>query len=139
MTEFQQYTLLSRKEFDRIVVSIYEESLVHGYIKPNEFVELPDVLEALEYIQSFGTDKKYMNLFEFGEHGNVSDEVREWAAKSEANQTIADAMVLNSLAQKLVMNFYLKFHKPQSPTKAFRHIEEAMKWLEGHKNKKPTA
>ena len=41
----------------------------------------------------------------------------------------ADAFVIQSIAQKLVANFYIKMVRPERPTKFFTGKEEAMKWL----------
>lgn len=41
----------------------------------------------------------------------------------------ADAFVLNSIAQKILANFYVKINKPERPTKFFNNSEEALIWL----------
>ena len=41
----------------------------------------------------------------------------------------ADAFVLNSMAQKILANFYIKFNKPERPTKFFNNADEALIWL----------
>lgn len=55
---------------------------------------------------------------------------REFSASDEGLQyTIGDALVVNSLAHKILANFYLKFNKPRKPSKAFDHEEHAITWL----------
>lgn len=41
----------------------------------------------------------------------------------------ADAFVLNSIAQKILANFYTKINKPERPTKFFNNADEALIWL----------
>ncbi len=41
----------------------------------------------------------------------------------------ATAVVVDTLAYKLIANFYLKFNKPKRPYKVFSKEEEAIKWL----------
>jgi dihydroorotase len=41
----------------------------------------------------------------------------------------ADAFVIQSIAQKLVANFYIKMVRPERPTKFFTGKDEALKWL----------
>jgi len=41
----------------------------------------------------------------------------------------ADAFVINSMAQKIIANFYLKISTPERPTKFFRDKTEAINWL----------
>lgn len=55
---------------------------------------------------------------------------REFSASEEGLQyTIGDALVVSSLAHKILANFYLKFNKPRKPSKAFDHEEDAIAWL----------
>lgn len=42
----------------------------------------------------------------------------------------ADAFVIQSIAQKLMANFYIKIFVPERPTKFFTTKEEALTWLE---------
>lgn len=41
----------------------------------------------------------------------------------------ADAFVIQSIAQKLVANFYIKMVRPERPTKFFTSRQDALKWL----------
>ncbi len=51
-------------------------------------------------------------------------------SKNENNPySKADAFVLNSIAQKILANFYVKINKPERPTKFFNNADEALIWL----------
>lgn len=51
-------------------------------------------------------------------------------SKNENNPySKADAFVLNSIAQKILANFYVKINKPERPTKFFNNLDEALIWL----------
>jgi len=51
-------------------------------------------------------------------------------SKNENNPySKADAFVLNSIAQKILANFYVKINKPERPTKFFNNLDEASIWL----------
>ena len=41
----------------------------------------------------------------------------------------ATAVIANSLAYKLIANFYLKVMKPKTPFKVFNNKDSAIKWL----------
>ncbi|MES2567570.1 MAG: hypothetical protein V4565_11925 [Bacteroidota bacterium] len=41
----------------------------------------------------------------------------------------ASAFILSSVPQKVLGNFYLKFYKPERPTKFFNSKEEALEWI----------
>lgn len=52
-----------------------------------------------------------------------------WAKKESCPYSKADAFMMGSAVIKLIANFYLKFNKPERPTKMFIHENEAIKWL----------
>lgn len=59
-----------------------------------------------------------------------TNDARDFSASKEGLRfSMAEALVVKNLAQKLVVNFYLKFNKPSVPSKAFNTEEEAIKWL----------
>ena len=52
-----------------------------------------------------------------------------WAKKEACPYSKADAFLINSIVLKLIANFYLKFNKPERPTRMFTNEKEAIKWL----------
>jgi len=71
-------------------------------------------------------------FFIAGRYTSVSTEAREWGGTEEATRfSIAEAYVIQSLAQKMIANFYLRFDKPAVPTRFFNSKEEAERWLKG--------
>lgn len=109
---------------------LYSNGIFHYKLHPNTSIVIDDVDEILKFVEELGEERKYLNLYEFTENADVDVEVRNWAADSGGNkQTIADAIVIKSLAHKILGNFYLNFHKPVKPTRLFMKKEEAIKWL----------
>ena len=54
----------------------------------------------------------------------------EYSASEEGMQySIAEAIVVKNLAQKIMVSFYLKINKPIRPSKAFNDEDEALEWL----------
>jgi hypothetical protein len=100
-----------------------------------DFVDelLLDVTECKELIRNYtsilGT-KKVPILHVFGKYMEATKGARDFSASSEGlKHSSAEAYVLNSLAHKLLLNFYIKFNKPSVPTKYFSTKEEAITWL----------
>lgn len=61
----------------------------------------------------------------------ITREARDFARKIEPKQPFtACAVVVNSLAYKILANFYVVFHKPVKPFKVFNSKESAIQWLE---------
>lgn len=64
----------------------------------------------------------------------ISKETREFARKLEPKQPFtACAVVVNSLAFRILANFYGIFHKPLKPFKVFNDEESAKEWLQQFK------
>ena len=59
-----------------------------------------------------------------------SDVLKYLAQKINLPYTQADAYVLNSMAQKILANLYIKVNSPQRPTQFFNTQEAALFWME---------
>lgn len=65
-----------------------------------------------------------------GKYTSVDHDCRDHVAKGDgARFSIAEAFIIESLAHKMLANFYIKFYKPQKPTHFFSDIPSAEKWL----------
>ena len=64
---------------------------------------------------------------------NITKEARDYAAEDRhAELSIAMALVSDSLPTKLMMNFFIKFNRPKTPTKMFTDVDKALEWLNIH-------
>ena len=75
-------------------------------------------------------------------HIDSTSEARTYYSVSEYSKfRYADALVIESLATRLVTNFYLSIDKPPVPSKMFTAKEDAMTWLleqkQNNDSKKP--
>lgn len=104
-----------------------------------------DIL-CVEYIDDYTVDED--NVMEFhaifnretenrklkllvlpGENTSATREAREYSQRSIL-ASIGEAIVINSLAQRIISNFYISFkNKADYPIKMFNSKEEAIKWL----------
>lgn len=121
--------LLYEREFDIAVGRIYENGVFHLYFFSGAYISM-DFIEIAYQFNLDNGGKVYRNLFEFEPHVDLDPEVRNWASSPNGNLfTTADALVISSLAHKLLANFYLKYNKPVKPTRIFNQQEKALKWL----------
>lgn len=87
-------------------------------------------LELLVSMQRNMGGKKLPVLVICNEYASTNIELLNVLAKNENNPySKADAFVINSLSQKLLANFYLKFKRPERPTHFFNDIDIAKNWL----------
>lgn len=91
------------------------------------------VVESIESVNAIGEITNgipHVLLKIPGKYTTVDKGCRDHVSKGDgARFSIAEAFIIESLAHKLVANFYIKFEKPQKPTAFFQHIPEAEKWL----------
>jgi hypothetical protein len=75
-------------------------------------------------------DKKYFFLFEADENVVYAKDGREYSKSHEKEQpSIKVAAVSDKLPYRMVVNFYLKFHKPTKQVRFFSTREKAISWL----------
>lgn len=119
-----------RADLDKIHAVWREDNILHYYIKEDTFITMEDVEDILDVVLSWGQNNQYLHLFEIGINATIDTDVREWAASDKQNShTIADAIIVRNMAQRIVGNFYMKFNRPVKPTKLFTSVKPAINWL----------
>jgi len=111
-------------------ITLRDDGIMQFYFKDKTILEVEMLKEALEVTRILGDGKKYPNLILAGDFITVAQVVREFAVTEESNRyTVADAFVVKSLAEKLMVNFYITINRPPKPTRYFNKEEDAIKWL----------
>jgi hypothetical protein len=101
-------------------------------LKPLAGVEL-DLDEVKACFRAYdklgiGPDNKVLELID-ARDGSMTPEARAYAAQVGMNYFIAAAIISDSLAVRLVVNFFNTFYKHTVPFKMFATEEAARKWL----------
>lgn len=105
------------------------DGIIQTTIRKDASVDLETAKELLQSYIQLAQGKKVPHLMVLSDFSLADKSVLEYMAK-EANQYgKADAIVVRSMAQRILGNFYLKFQRPSIPTRLFNSIEEAEKWL----------
>lgn len=93
-------------------------------------VEKEDVEEMFEIYRQLGCyNNKVLQLIDGRVNFSFSSEARSRAAELGTKFFIASAIISNSLATRLVVNFFIRLNKPGVPFKMFPDEESALKWL----------
>ncbi|HWY37470.1 MAG TPA: hypothetical protein VNY73_02855 [Bacteroidia bacterium] len=117
--------------------SILEKQIILCRMLENAHVDLPEVKENFEATMKLADGKPYAALLDARVTATVTKEAMEEVAKPEyCRLLVANAIVINSLANRLIGNFIIKFYKPPSPTKLFSDHEAARTWLRGKLERK---
>ena len=111
-----------------VVYRLYENKIYHVVIPSYNEVGMELIENGYEFLNTNGGGRFY-NIFQFSSFSDIKPEIREWAADTSGNNyTYTDAIVIDSLPQKIMADFYLKVNRPKKPTKIFYSIENAAKW-----------
>ena len=122
--------LIGYFNLDQITIEIRKDQVLYAKVKSNCQLNMDDIRQIEELMDSNYPGQQFFNLFDFPSFSNLDSEVRDWASdKSGNSRTLADAIVIYSLPQRMIANFYLKVNKPPKPTKIFSTMEDALVWL----------
>ena len=90
---------------------------------------IDDFIEGNKCFKAFSRKKSLKKLIELTQFASLNLDPFEY----DKHNTIApkaEAIVVNTLAQRLLFTFYLKIRKHLHPAKLFKTKEEALIWLE---------
>jgi hypothetical protein len=108
---------------------IKHETLYEIDVFANSEFGIPELRQLIEVQKEMGGDRLPV-LVLCGEYTTSDVSFLKHLSKNGNDPySSADAFVIQSIAQKLVANFYVKMVRPERPTKFFTSSDEAMKWL----------
>jgi len=116
-------------------LSMLEEGILHVRLVEDSEISLEDSKAMFMASMEITEGKKFVTLIDARAKVVVSKESREWGSKPEAQKNmIAQAIVVDSLANRIVGNFIIKFHKPIAKTRLFSDEKSALAWLRAQKS-----
>jgi hypothetical protein len=113
-------------------VEFWDNGIINYGLDDNVEVGLSDSKEQYEVLRSrYDGKTKFKILVEPGRYTSISKEAREFSTLPESNaMTAATAVVVQSLAHRLVINFVITFIQKQSmKMRMFDSKEKAIEWL----------
>lgn len=126
---FENIKLIDEQDIGSVIYRLYEGRIFHAIIKKKEKITIKMTEKGYDFLNRNGGGRFY-NIYEFSSFSEMDPEVREWCATTSGNNyTYVDAIVISNFAQKLIADFYLKFNKPQMPTRIFKSKEKALDWI----------
>ncbi len=115
-------------ELEKSFISIIEGNIFHILYKTNVFLELEDFKEGRALFEKHAAEQPLKLLVEFPDFTSASAEARSFAEKNPIN-AVAEAIVYSSLAQGILLRFYLLWNKQAHPVRAFKKRSNAVAWL----------
>jgi hypothetical protein len=123
--------ILKRTEGEKFKAFFCTESIMVFETKANTEIELEDIKEMIACATQLLENKKNKNLIIAGKDSQITSEAQKFMQSDEANinHPMAEAIVINSLAQRIIGNFYLSIISAKRPSKLFTSTEKAIEWL----------
>ncbi len=123
--------LIAETEEHGVQFKLYENRILHVVIPRFHKIKWNIIEAAYTFLDAHGGGRFY-NIYEFNSFADVEPEIREWAADTSGNRyTHTDAIVIGSLSQKIISDFYLRFNRPSKPTRIFYSLDKAAEWTLG--------
>lgn len=114
----------------RYSISLIESQIVKIEVHEDAEIDLPEAIDMRQSALQLVGNKKFAILFDANHRGHITPEAREqFACKEYTDVRIGAAIVTNSLANKIIGNFFIKFNKPATPTRIFSDQDSAVVWL----------
>jgi hypothetical protein len=120
----------SRVELKHTTIIKRNDGIVEVHCGHDFYYNLKELKEIISGFEKILGPKRYPILYVAGDYTSISREAREFGASEEGTRcSLAEAVVIKSLAQKLLADLYLKLNKPVVPTRFFNSKKEAEIWL----------
>jgi hypothetical protein len=111
-------------------ISVIEHGILKVLIKPDLELEKSDIDEIASSAEKMCEGKKILLLVNISNNTTGTSEVREYSSREGASKfAIAIAYVIDSLAQKIVINFFINLYRREKPTRMFNSEKDAIAWL----------
>ena len=123
-------------EFPAFTAYLLENYMVHIEFKKVKKLSAQDVQEVFNCHKKIGQGKKVFVLVTFSGFIPMSDEAMEQAKKNAAAELqAATAYVVNNVALRMSIKFFMNFYKPKHPITISGSKAEALVWLKQEKRK----
>ncbi|MBK9284874.1 MAG: hypothetical protein IPM51_11245 [Sphingobacteriaceae bacterium] len=110
--------------------NVLEEGILENFIKEGVHFDAKKAWELKKANLELANGEKYVVLLQAGYLADITKDAREAVSSSEyLMSTKAKALLVTSMGQKIMGNFYLSINKPVMKTAVFSEREKAIEWL----------
>jgi hypothetical protein len=138
MVSTNTYSVLDTHRDRTSTIEFWDNGIIYVKIDDNTEVQLSDSKAQYEFLRSkFDGKNMHRILVDPGKYTSLTKEAREFSQKPESNEmTLATAVIIRSLAQRIVINFMITMmHQQTMKMKMFDSKEKAIVWLLSRTNK----
>ena len=122
--------ILIKEVKDLFTLKYNKNGILEIYMHPTTIeVDKEQLMLLTDALAEIAGKKKLPLYIKASDFMGMSKEAGVYATLPEVNRfTLASAVLIETLATKLLLNFYLKINKPTVPTKGFNDKESAFIW-----------
>ena len=106
------------------------EGIIWLIFKEDAELDVKDVKEFTSICEELSNHKPYLLISDARVNLSITSDARKAAASKEISPLlVANAVLVNNTAVRLVANFFTSMNKPHFKYKVFKGEEEALMWL----------
>lgn len=120
---------VSERRLKNATIYYNGNELVKVVLDDNIELEVDDIKAQREVVAELTKDKSYVILAITAANTSATKEAREYSSSTATLGRVAEAIVIKSLAVRLMGNIYIHFHKPGVTTRMFESEQKALEWL----------
>jgi hypothetical protein len=122
--------ILRHIKFDYADVQLLDVGIVRIDMLSNHIIDLEEAVQMNIAQGQLLNGQPGLVLMVAGSTTQFTSDARDFSASREGLRfSIAEAMLVKNLAQRIIVSFYLKINKPNKPSRAFNTEEDAINWL----------
>ncbi|MCK6649903.1 MAG: hypothetical protein L6Q66_09625 [Bacteroidia bacterium] len=122
--------MATKRDFGFFTIHLRDDKVIHVAVKAKNEIGIEQIIEIIQGIALVGESKKHPIMITVEDHTFPTPEARKYLAQADTNPfASASAFIVKNLAQKLLVNAYLKMNRPSRPTRMFTTEESAIQWL----------
>lgn len=111
-------------------IKLRSDGILHTHFDIKMEISIDQSKQVYEAAYALTNGKAYPNLFTASKFMIPDKETRDFMiTEKRLALTCADAFIVDSLAQRIMGNMYIKINKPPVPSQLFLNQEDAIKWL----------
>ncbi|MDP1803174.1 MAG: hypothetical protein Q8L81_17565 [Bacteroidota bacterium] len=117
-------------------MELKHDDVVYIHTFEDAAIEIPEIDELNKNLRDLVEDRPCYLIVIPGIGSISSPEARKYAAKQKGKNIIAEAIIINNLAIRLLANFYMKVNRPEQKIKLFSNEISALAWVHSLKEKR---
>lgn len=117
-------------ETEKVHLSFIDNSFFRVFVKENVELDLNDLDANYFFFKEHIPKEKVPFLIVFGKGATtVKGADERFTEKGRLEMKKKEALVLATLSHRIMANLYIRFVKPNHPTKIFSNENDAIEWL----------